>query len=77
VKYNTGGYAGAFLKGKALLQVSTGSIEQRDLGTTFNHADSKGGRKSQAMEGAPPINQGLSVLTAPPPVKKVLHIWER
>jgi type IV pilus assembly protein PilY1 len=77
VKYNTGGYAGASLKGKALLQVSTGSIEQRDLGTTFNHADSKGGRKSLAIEGAPPVNQGLSVLTIPPPVKKVIHIRER
>jgi type IV pilus assembly protein PilY1 len=73
-KYDTGGYAGALLKGKALVQVSTGSIEQVDLSSAFSE---EGGRKSYSMEGVPPTAQGLSILSTPPPVKKVLHIRER
>lgn len=74
VKYDTGGAAGALLKGKALVQVSTGSIEQLDLSTAFSE---KGGRRSSAMEGVPPTAQGLSLISSPPPVKRVLHIRER
>lgn len=74
VRYNTGGAAGALLKGTALLQVSTGSIEQLNLSTAFTEA---GGRKSAALEGVPPTAQGLSLLSQPPPVKRVLHIRER
>ena len=77
VKYNTGGYAGALLRGVALLQVSTGSIEQKDLSTAFNQSDATGGRRTSAMEGVPPTAQGLSVLTAPPPVKRIIHLRER
>jgi Tfp pilus tip-associated adhesin PilY1 len=74
VRYNTGGAAGAKLKGVALLQVSTGSIEQVDLSKAFTES---GGRKSSALEGVPPTAQGLSILSQPPPVKRVLHIKER
>ncbi|OGW52144.1 MAG: hypothetical protein A2Y81_08525 [Nitrospirae bacterium RBG_13_43_8] len=74
VRYNTGGAAGALLKGTALLQVSTGSIEQLNLSTAFTEA---GGRKSAALEGVPPTAQGLSLLSQPPAVKRVLHIRER
>lgn len=74
VRYNTGGPAGALLKGVALLQVSTGSIEQIDLSKAFTDA---GGRKTSALEGVPPTAQGLSLLSTPPPVKRVLHIKER
>lgn len=77
VKYDTGGYAGALLRGKALLQTSTGSIEQKDLGTAFSPSDMSGGRKSSAIEGAPPTAQGLSVIAPPPPVKRVLHMREK
>jgi type IV pilus assembly protein PilY1 len=73
-KYDTGGAAGALLKGKALVQVSTGSIEQVNLSSAFTAA---GGRKSYAMEGVPPTAQGLSILSTPPPIKRVLHIRER
>jgi hypothetical protein len=73
-KYDTGGAAGALLKGKALVQVSTGSIEQIDLASAFTAA---GGRKSYSMEGVPPTAQGLSVMSTPPPVKRVMHIRER
>jgi type IV pilus assembly protein PilY1 len=74
VRYTTGGAAGALLKGTALLQVSTGSIEQLNLSTAFTEA---GGRKSSALEGVPPTAQGLSLLTQPPPVKRTIHMRER
>ena len=85
VQYNTGGIASAYaLRGKALMQVSTASVEQVDLGTSFSKpvsgADAslhRGGRRSYAMEGVPPTAQGLSLLVPPPPVKRILHMKER
>lgn len=74
VRYNTGGAGGTLLKGKALLQVSTGSVEQKDLATAFTE---QGNRRTSAMEGVPPTAQGLSLLAPPPPVKRVLHMKER
>jgi hypothetical protein len=62
------------LSGKALIQVSTGAIEQKDLSTAFTDA---GGRKSAAMEGKPPEAQGLSIIAGPAPTRKVIHIKER
>ncbi|MHC4890525.1 MAG: putative Ig domain-containing protein [Planctomycetota bacterium] len=73
-RYSTGGDPGALLKGQALLQVSTGSIEQLNLSTAFSDA---GGRKTSALEGVPPTAQGLSILTTPPPVKRIMHMRER
>jgi len=82
MKYSTGGSAGALLKGKAMVQVSTGSIEQIDLKDEFDptiHGDAptKSGRRSGALEGVPPTAQGLSLISSPPAVKKVLHMKER
>lgn len=74
VKYDTGGAGGALLKGIALIQVSTAAIEQLNLSTAFTQ---KGGRRTEAMEGVPPTAQGLSLITMPPPVKRVIHIKER
>jgi len=74
VRYATGGAPGAKLKGIALLQVSTGSIEQVNLSTAFTEA---GGRKTSALEGVPPTAQGLSLLSQPPPVKRTIHMRER
>ena len=74
LKYDTGGAPGAMLKGKALVQVSTGKIEQVDLSTQFTD---KGNRRTAGMEGVPPTAQGLSIVTSPPPVKRVLHMKER
>jgi type IV pilus assembly protein PilY1 len=73
LQYNTGGPP-TNLKGKVLMQVSTGSIEQKDLATAFTD---KGGRKSASMDGKPPEIQGLSVIAAPPPVNRIIHIRER
>jgi len=81
LRYNTGGSAGALLKGVALLQVSTGSVEQLNLSEAFktsaSNPDSKGERRSYALEGVPPTQQGLSLLSTPPPAKRILHIRER
>lgn len=80
VMYNSGGDASALLKGQALIQVSTGSIEQLKLSEAFKDSVTgldTGNRKSAAMEGVPPVQQGLSILSTPPPVKKVVHIKER
>jgi type IV pilus assembly protein PilY1 len=80
LKYNNGGDASALLKGQALIQVSTGSIEQLKLSDAFKDSltgQSTGNRKSAGMEGVPPTMQGLSVITTPAPVKKVLHLKER
>ena len=85
VQYNTGGIPSAYaLQGKALMQVSTASVEQVDLGTAFSKSISgadaslhRGGRRSYAMEGVPPTAQGLSLLVPPPPVKRILHLKER
>lgn len=80
VRYNTGGApAAAMLKGKALVQVSTGSVEQLDLSTSFQGDTTlhKGGRRTFAIEGVPPTAQGLSLLSPPPPVRRIMHIRER
>jgi type IV pilus assembly protein PilY1 len=74
VKYDTGGAPAGLLKGVAILQVSTGSIEQVNLSTAFRE---RGERRTSAMEGVPPTSQGLSLLSTPPPVKKVIHVRER
>ncbi len=74
-RYNTGGApAATSLRGKALVQVSTASIEEIDLPTAFQD---KGGRRSGSIEGVPPLNQGLSILSPPPPMKKTLHMQEK
>lgn len=73
-KYDTGGSAGSLLKGKALIQVSTGSIEQMDMSTAFGE---RGSRRTSAMEGVPPTAQGLSIVSTPSPTKRILHIRER
>ena len=67
-RYNTGGTCA--IRGKALLQVSTGSIEDVDPPGPI-------GRKSDAMEGVPPTGGGLALQTPPAPVKKIQHIRER
>jgi len=74
VKYNTGGAATSLLKGKAFVQLSTGSIEHIDLSKAFTDME---GRKTDVLEGVTPPSGTLSVLSAPPPVKRVLHIKER
>jgi type IV pilus assembly protein PilY1 len=79
-KYNSGGDPSALLKGQALIQVSTGSIEQLKLSEAFRDSvtgQNTGNRKSAGMEGVPPTAQWLSVITSPAAAKKALHVKER
>ncbi len=80
LRYNTGDAPStAVMKGKALVQVSTASVEQIDLSKAFTAAygGGMGGRRTGAMEGVPPTAQGLSLLSQPPPVKRIMHMMER
>jgi type IV pilus assembly protein PilY1 len=85
LRYNTGDApSSAVLKGKALVQVSTASVEQIDLSTAFQPEDGEGpgglhkdGRRTASVEGVPPTSQGLSLLSQPPPVKRIMHMMER
>jgi len=85
LRYNSGGAPSyAVMKGKALVQVSTASVEQIDLATAFQKASGVGagglhkdGRRTGAIEGVPPTAQGLSLLSQPPPVKRIMHMMER
>ncbi len=75
VRYTTGGApVSTLLKGKALVQVSTASVEEIDLASAFQD---KGGRRSGSIEGVPPIAQGLSILSPPPPLKRLIHMQEK
>jgi type IV pilus assembly protein PilY1 len=80
LRYNTGDAPSyAVMKGKALVQVSTASVEQIDLSKAFRaeFGGGMGGRRTGAMEGVPPTAQGLSLLSQPPPVKRIMHMMER
>lgn len=70
VKYDNGNSPYG-LKGKALTQVSTGSIQELELASVFT---ARGGRRTSAIIGMPPKGQGLSVLIPPRPLKKFIHI---
>jgi len=77
VDYDTGGkVSGGLLMGKALIQVSSGSIEQVDLSQAFpEDAEHKEGRRTSMIDGlavaAPPI------ILPPKPVKRTIHLRER
>ncbi len=74
VRYDTGGSVSSYLKGIGLLQVSTGAIEEIDLGSDFTERES---RRTAAMEGVPPTGAGLSLVVPPKPIDRVLHIQKR
>lgn len=71
VNYETGGSVGSVLQGKALLQVSTGAIEEVELKTAFTE---EGGRRTIAIDGVPPTGQGLAIVVPPAPIGKIMHI---
>lgn len=84
VKYDTGGAVANILRGRALIQVSTGSIEEIDLKTAFDETplggsnpDSKDDRRTGEMVGKSADGSGLILLTAPPPREKVIHMREK
>lgn len=81
VNYATGGLPPAnAMQGKALMQVSTGAFAELSLATAFRNSGNQrldGRRLSTPISGVPPTAQGLSLITNPPPVKKVLHVREK
>ncbi len=82
VKYNTGGAAGTLLKGKALVQISTGAIEQIDLATAFSSelnrkADVQLAAGDTGGPGGMPGGEAPPVFTTHTTKKKILHMRER
>lgn len=81
LRYDTGGVPpAAAMQGRALMQVSTGAFAEISLKDGFsNPSDLRydGRRLANPISGVPPTAQGLSLLTNPKPVKKLLHIQEK
>lgn len=82
LRYDTGGSGAGFLYGFALIQTSTGAIEQQQLSSAFtektagNETSAGFGRRTAAFLGQPPREGALTVLT-PPPFKTILRIKEQ
>jgi Tfp pilus tip-associated adhesin PilY1 len=80
LNYSTGSApASSTMKGSALLQVSTGAFSQVSLSSAFSNSSSRlnGRRTSTAITGVPPTSSGLSLITNPSPVKKIIHVREK
>jgi type IV pilus assembly protein PilY1 len=71
VNFKTGSSVLGRLKGKALLQVSTGEIKEVDLKTQFVN---RGERKTGDLQGVPPLGQGLSIIVPPKAINRIMHI---
>ena len=76
VNYSTGGYlAPSQLIGEAIIQSSTGSFEQIDLGSSFTQ---RLNRKTAERQGVPPRNKPTIVTNANiKPQKRIIHIREK
>lgn len=73
--FDTGGAVSSnLLMGKALIQVSTGSIEQVDLKTTFTQKDN---RRSSIIGGGGIAVASPPVVVPPKAVKSTIHMRER
>ncbi len=72
VRYDTGGtlVGSGTLRGTAIVQVSTGAIEEVDLATAFTEKDQ---RRSGMIQGLPPAG-ALSLVVPPKPINKILHM---
>ncbi len=74
VDYDTGGAVNpSILRGKILLQVSTGSIEEIDLKMAFTE---KEGRRTGAFQGNAPTSQPR-VAVPHKPINRIIHIKEK
>jgi type IV pilus assembly protein PilY1 len=71
--YETGGLPppAALARLEAMLQVSTGSIIKIGFGGSFTNP------KVGVSTGIPSKDQGLTVFTPPPPVRRILHMKEK
>jgi type IV pilus assembly protein PilY1 len=81
VDYDTGGAVSAsVLRGKAVMQVSTASIEEIDLKTAFDEktdASTGRGRRTSAFQGVPPAGSPPGILVPADPINKFIHIFEK
>jgi type IV pilus assembly protein PilY1 len=83
VDFETGGaISSSVLRGKALLQVSTGSIEEVDLKTAFkqdatDNPYSRNNRRTAAFQGVPPTGSPPGLLLPPDPIDRFIHIREQ
>jgi len=81
LNYSSGGLPPAkSMQGKALMQVSTGAFAEISLSDAFKNTGNErldGRRLATPISGVPPTAQGLSLITNPPPVKKLLHVREK
>ena len=76
VRYDTGGTVpSGVLKGKAMIQLSTGAIQEIDIATGFVAQGNR--RTAEPMVGLPPLDQSLNVPIAPAPIKKILHMQKK
>jgi len=73
VKYDAGTQYGG-IQGKAIIQVSTGAIQEISLASAFT---GRGGRRTASIQGLSSKGQGLSVLVGPRPLKRILHMKEK
>lgn len=77
VQYDTGGCVSSKLRGRALMQVSTGSIEEVDLKTAFTNSQSRGNRRASLIQGVPPAGTPPGIILPAKPMNKILHIREQ
>jgi len=69
VKYDTGGSVSDVIRGKALIQLSSGAIEEVDLRTALTDED---GRRTGKLDG---MAGGSPTFNVPPkPKKKIIHL---
>ncbi len=75
VQFDTGGTVpSSNMRGRALMQVSTGSIEEVLLKDAFTERE---GRRTPAFSGLPPLEGTNPPEIPPPPTNKILQIRER
>jgi type IV pilus assembly protein PilY1 len=81
VQYNTGGAVpSSVLRGKAVMQVSTASIEEINLKDAFTEKVDPAagrGRRTSAFQGVPPAGSPPGILVPPKPTNKFIHIFEK
>lgn len=74
--YATGGSVSYEMQGTALVQLSTGEIQEIDLSDSSTFSE-KLSRRTTGFQGIPPTGQGLVVVTNPTPVRKFIHVQEQ
>lgn len=81
LRYDSGGEPpAAAMKGKALMQVSTGAFAEISLSDAFGGQSDKRfdmRRLATPISGVPPTAQGLSIFGNPRPVKRMIHVKEK